>query len=317
MMLVNPHCLWNTLMLTYTALADKARIFQNFTGLTPAAFATLLPTFGSAYVTGLAGRATQRSTLRQRQPGAGRPATLATPEDKLLFILFYFKFYPTQALLGFMFGISQPQANVWIHLLTPVLNAALGRQQQLPARKATALMQVLEACPGLEFIIDGTERPIQRPHDTERQKQFYSGKKKRHTVKNIVITEKRTKKIKGLSRTGPGKTHDKTATDEANYHFPPDSIVYKDTGFQGYEPAGVTTRQPKKKPRKGALTEEERAENQAISRQRIGVEHSIGGTKVYRIVHDVYRNHRPNYADLVMETACGLHNLRCDFRCTA
>jgi hypothetical protein len=134
----------------------------------------LLPTFGSAYVTALAGRATQRSTLRQRQPGAGRPATLATPEDKLLFILFYFKFYPTQALLGFMFGISQPQANMWIHLLTPVLNAALGRQKQLPARKATALMQVLEACPGLEFIIDGTERPIQRPHDTERQKQFGS-----------------------------------------------------------------------------------------------------------------------------------------------
>lgn len=304
-------------MITYAALANKPRLLQNFTGLTPAAFTTLLPPFSQAYTNAVRLQEAQRPTPRQRQPGAGRPATLGTAADKLLCILFYFKFYPTQELLGFLLGISQPQANVWIHMLTPVLNAALGQEQQLPARKATVLTQVLEACPGLEFIIDGTERPIQRPHDAERQKQYYSGKKKRHTVKNIVITEKHTKKIKGLSRTGPGKTHDKTATDEEDYHFPPDSIVYKDTGFQGYEPAGVTTRQPKKKPRKGTLTEEERAENQAISRERIGVEHSIGGTKVYRIVHDVYRNHRPDYEDLVMETACGLHNLRCDFRCAA
>jgi IS5 family transposase len=314
MMAVKPHYLWNTLMITYTALANKPRIFQNVTGLAPAAFATLLPAFCQAYATALHLRDTQRSIPRQRQSGAGRPATLASPEDKLLYILFYFKCYPTQELLGFLFGISQPQANVWIHTLTPVLNAALGSQQHLPVRKATLLTQVLEACPGLEFIIDGTERPIQRPHDAERQKQYYSGKKKRHTVKNIVISEKRTKKIKGLSRTGPGKTHDKTATDEEEYQFPPNSIVYKDTGFQGYEPSGVITRQPKKKPRKGTLTDEERAENRAISRERIGVEHSIGDTKVYRIVHDVYRNHRPEYDDLVMETACGLHNLRCDFR---
>ena len=314
---VNPRCLWNTLMITYTALANKPRIFQNFTGLTPAAFATLLPAFSQAYATALHIRDTQRPAPRQRQPGAGRPATLATPEHKLLYILFYFKFYPTQELLGFLFGISQPQANVWIHTLTPVLNAALGHKQQLPVRKATALKEVLEACPGLEFIIDGTERPIQRPHDSERQKQYYSGKKKRHTVKNIVITDKRTKKIKGLSRTRTGKTHDKTATDEEQYQFPPNSTVFKDTGFQGYEPDGITTRQPKKKPRNGTLTDDERAANQAISRERIGVEHSIGGTKVYRIVHDVYRNHRPDYEDLVMETACGLHNLRCDFRCAA
>ncbi len=304
-------------MITYTALANKPRIFQNFTGLTPAAFASLLPAFRHAFATALQGRAIQRSAPRQRQPGAGRPATLASPEAKLLFILFYFKFYPTQELLGFLFGMSQPQANVWIHLLTPVLNRALGQQQHLPARKATALTQVLEACPGLAFIIDGTERPIQRPQAAERQKQCYSGKKKRHTIKNIVITEKQTKKIKGLGRTYPGQTHDKSATDDEEYQFPPGSILFQDTGFQGYAPLGITTRQPKKKPRNGSLTDEERAANRSISRERIGVEHSIGGAKTYRIVHDVYRNHRPDYDDLVMETACGLHNLRCDVRSAA
>ena len=301
-------------MLTYATLANKPRIFQNFTGLTPAAFAALLPAFSQAYATALVQRDTQRRSPRRRQPGAGRPPTLATTADKLLFILFYFKFYPTQEVQGFLFGISQPQASVWVHVLTPVLNAALGHEQQLPVRKAAALAQVLEACPGLEFIIDGTERPIQRPKDPERQKAHYSGKKRRHTVKNIVVSDKRTKKIKGLGRTQAGTRHDKSAADDEAYQFPPGSTVFKDTGFQGYEPDGITTRQPKKKPRNGTLTDAERAENQAIARERIGIEHSIGGAKAYRIVRDVYRNHRPAYDDLVMETACGLHNLRCDFR---
>lgn len=301
-------------MITYAALATKPRIFQNFTGLTPAAFAALLPAFTCAYATLRQTRDAQRAIPRRRQAGAGRHAILLTPADKLLFILFYFKFYPTQEVQGFLFGISQPQANVWVHLLTPVLNTALGAEQHLPARKTRSVSELLEACPDLEFIIDGTERPIQRPSDAERQKQCYSGKKKRHTVKNIVISEKRTKKIKGLGRTRPGKTHDKSATDDEAYQFPPGSTLFKDTGFQGYEPPNITTRQPKKKPRHGSLTDEERATNQIISRERIGVEHSIGGAKVYRIVRDVYRNHRPDYDDLVMETACGLHNLRCDVR---
>ena len=54
-----------------------------------------------------------------------------------------------------------------------------------------------------------------------------------------------------------------------------------------------------------------------LSKERIGVEHSIGGIKVFGIVHDIFRNFREGYADLVMETACGLHNWRLDFRLTA
>ena len=95
---------------------------------------------------------------------------LLTVADKLLFILFYFKFYPTQEVQGFLFGISQPQANVWIHVLTPALNRALGAEQHLPARKTRSVTQLRDACPGLEFIIDGTQRAIRRPQDAARQK---------------------------------------------------------------------------------------------------------------------------------------------------
>lgn len=78
-------------------------------------------------------------------------------------------------------------------------------------------------------------------------------------------------------------------------------------------PPDTTIYQPKK-PRDGELTPAEKATKQRLSSARIGVEHSIGGIKVFRIVHDVYRNQRPAYDDLVMATACGLANLRLDFR---
>jgi len=87
-------------------------------------------------------------------------------------------------------------------------------------------------------------------------------------------------------------------------------VLWKDTGFQGYEPEGVQTHQPKKKPRNKELSEEEKARNQEISRVRIQVEHSIGGVKIFRIVHDIFRNFKKGFDDLVMETACGLHNFR-------
>lgn len=304
-------------MLNYTKLANKPRIFQSFTGLTLAAFKHLLTAFGRAEEQAWEQQEAQRRQPRQRGRGGGRKPTLVRPEDRLVFILFYFRVYPTQEVLGFLFGMGQSQANEWIHRLTPLLNAALGYEQQLPARQAADLEQVLAQCPELEFIIDGTERPIQRPKDRQRQREHYSGKKKRPTVKNIAITEKRTKKVKGLGRTQAGKKHDKAATDEEGYRFPKDSKLWKDLGFQGYEPEQTTTYQPKTKPKGGALTMAEKARNQTISRERIGIEHSLGGVKVFRIVHDIYRNHKQQFEDLIMETACGLHNLRLDFPLTA
>jgi len=105
-------------------------------------------------------------------------------EAKLLFILFYFKFIPVQEVQGYLYGMGQAQAWDWIHRLTPILNLALGIEKVLSARKNRDIEQVLVACPDLEFIIDGTERPIRRPKDKKRRDTHYSGKKKRHTVKN-------------------------------------------------------------------------------------------------------------------------------------
>lgn len=142
-------------MLTYSKVAAKPSLLQNFTGLSTQAFAKLLKSFEKAYE---AARDEQdAATLRQRQRGGGRKPVLATAADKLLFILFYYKFYPTQEVQGFFFGFGKAQANAWIRRLTPVVNQALGYELQLPARQPADVEAVLAACPGLEFIIDGKD----------------------------------------------------------------------------------------------------------------------------------------------------------------
>ncbi len=119
-------------------------------------------------------------------------------------------------------------------------------------------------------------------------------------VKNILITDKRTGKIKGLSSTMEGKKHDKKLADDTGFRFPAGSKLWKDIGFQGYEPPGVETFQPRKKLLGRELTAKEKEQNRAISRVRIRVEHAIGGAQIFRIVRDVYRNQKQDFEDLVM-----------------
>lgn len=301
-------------MMHFEKIRKYPRVFRQLTGLSMQAFQRLLADFERAYHDDQTQRDQQRSTPRQRGVGGGRKGALPTLADKLVFLLFYFRHYPTQEVLAFLFGFSQGQACHWIHRLTPIVNRALGYQLQLPARPAAELEEVLKACPDLKFLIDGTERPIRRPQDKQRRKEDYSGKKKRHTKKNIVITDKATGKIIVLGQTHPGRQHDKACADEDGFTFPVGSTVYKDSGFQGYEPAGTTTYQPKKKPRGKELTAEEKEGNRLISRERVPVEHSIGGAKIFRIIHDTFRNIKEGFVDRVMEVACGLFNLRLAYR---
>ena len=84
----------------------------------------------------------------------------------------------------------------------------------------------------------------------------------------------------------------------------------KDSAYQGYEPEGVITVQPTKKPIGKELTAEQKEENRLISKVRIIIEHVISGVKRCRITKDVFRNTKDQYDDLVMEIACALHNFR-------
>ena len=236
---------------------------------------------------------------------------MPTIADKLLFILMYLRKATTQDIFGEVFGMPQPVANQWIHRLHACLNQALATLGASPARTADDLD--LADDEDKRYFQDGTERPIQRPTDQAAQETCYSGKQKRHTVKNNVLVNAHGE-IVLLTATCEDTKHDKKIADEAAFTLPEGSLLYQDTGFQGFALEGTTIFQPKKKPRGGELTADEEAQNRLISRIRIRVEHAIAGVKRYRIVKDQLRNWKANFRDQVMETCCGLHNFRLRFR---
>lgn len=163
------------------------------------------------------------------------------------------------------------------------------------------------------FFHDGTERPINRPLDPDEQRFHYSGKKKQHTLKNLLLIADNCR-IRFLSSTYEGRWHDKAMADQEAYVLPAGTRLYQDLGFQGFAVANIIIQQPTKKPRGGELTPEERAANRSIASIRMQIEHVIGSVKRCRIVKDKLRLWREHSRDQVMETCCGLHNFRLRYR---
>lgn len=294
-------------------ILSTPRLAKAATGLTADEFEALAQIFSALWEKPLR-RRTAEGASRQRQPGGGRRGQLSDPRLKLVFILFYFRVYPTQDVLGLFFGLSQPQVCAWVHRLTPLLQAALGRELHLPTRQPARLHQVLARCPDLAFILDGTERPVRRPQAEPAQRQHYSGRRKTHTVKNVVIVAGR--KVEVLSATRPGQVHDKkiAAEEWAGRKFPRGKLLLGDGGFTGYRPSGTTLCRPVKCPPGGELSAFHREYNLCLNRARVTVEHVLSGVKRSRIVSDEFRNRKPGFVDTVMELACGLHNFRTHHR---
>lgn len=236
-------------MLTYEELKTKPRKFVAFTSLTPDEFLGLLSAFERAYQEVYSASKTKAGKRRKRRTGAGRKGSLDSMEQKLLFALVYQKNYPLQSVQAELFGMAQSRANEWIHTLLPILKQALDALGVTPERDPQKFKSKEKHRPdAVHSIIDGTERRRQRPKNPEKQALFYSGKKKIHSDKNVVIATVKRKRISYLSQTYPGKTHDKKVADTENISYPKHITLHKDTGFQGYEPKVRKLYQPKKKP---------------------------------------------------------------------
>jgi DDE superfamily endonuclease/Helix-turn-helix of DDE superfamily endonuclease len=234
-------------MLTYDELKEKPRKFVSFTSLTPEEFNVLLPAFERAYLKKYPASKTKTGQARKRKEGGGRKGSLASMEQKLLFALVYQKSYPLQSVMGELFGQGQSQANEWIHSLLPILKQALEDLGYAPERDPQQFKtKEKDRKDAANSIIDGTERRRQRPKKAEKQALHYSGKKKIHSDKNVVIATAKKKRISFLSQTYPGKTHDKKVADTENISYPKQMALHKDTGFQGYEPHVRKLYQPKK-----------------------------------------------------------------------
>ncbi len=234
-------------MLEFTVLKKDRRKLLALTGLTLKEFNELLPPFAKAYQQRQSGDKTPTGQPRQRAMGGGRRSVLESMEQKLLFILVYQKTYALQVIQGDLFGMSQAAANQWVHRLLPILREALTELGVMPERAGATFAQTEHGSPeAADYIIDGTERRRQRPKSPEKQALHYSGKKKTHSDKNIVVVNTRSKRVGYLGPTRAGQTHDKKMADDEHISYPPDTRLHKDTGFQGYEPDVAETRQPKK-----------------------------------------------------------------------
>jgi DDE superfamily endonuclease/Helix-turn-helix of DDE superfamily endonuclease len=241
-------------MVTYADLRGNQRRCLALTGLTPSEFDLLLPAFKRSYERLYPADRTVAGRPRQRYPGGGRTGALHAPEQKLLFLLVYLKTYPLQVVMAELFSLSQPRVNYWLRRLLPVLRDALDELGVLPERDPQAFAQTATPPRGrTRRIIDGTERRRQRPKNPERQQAHYSGRKKTHGDKNVVVADAQSKRIEFLSQTYEGRVSDKAIADQEGIAYPPGTVLYKDSGFQGYEPAVAQTCQAKKKAtRRGA-----------------------------------------------------------------
>ena len=295
-------------MLNIERVFKDDRLMRAMTGMHLKAFNTLKPAFAQALAEAPIPR--RSKAPRQRAQGAGRKPALATVEHKLFYILVYFKCYPTFDLAGLIFDMDRSQANRWMHRLQPVLEAALGKKLALPKRKISSMDEFIKAFPGVKrIILDGTERPIQRSSDKDKQKQNFSGKKRRHTRSHLAGTDGDAQ-ILLFSLAYDGKDHDKGILNRENWaeHIPDDVLIQGDAGFDGLQRDYVNVEVSHKKPKGGELTAEQKEENRVLAKERVVVEHAFSGVKRYRIASDVYRNRIEDFDDRSMFTAAGLWN---------
>lgn len=159
------------------------RHLRSLTGVSQAQFEILLEAFTRTY-TQMQWQAYQDELakgIRKRRPGGGRKGALPTMRDKLMFLLYYFKVYPTFDVLGTQFEMARSKANENLYKLAPVLHQTLVHLEVMPRREFATPEALLQALDGLDTIlIDVTERTHRRPQNEQTQRTHYSGKKTTH-----------------------------------------------------------------------------------------------------------------------------------------
>ena len=156
------------------------RQLRALTGLGFAEFERLLPVFSAVYEAERQKRYEQavQAGTRRRKPGGGRKSKLPTLADKLLFVLYYYKVYPTFDQLGTQFDLVRSKAHERLYELTPLLHETLVRLEMMPKRAFQNVEELMQTLDGIdEIIIDATERAYRRPQEAQQQQDHYSGKK--------------------------------------------------------------------------------------------------------------------------------------------
>jgi len=296
-------------MLTYTKLVKKPKIFRTFTGLKVEEFDDLYPKVESKYQEYEAKRLSRKD--RKRAIGAGRNFNLDLI-DRLLMLLVYYRLYVTYCLSGFLFDLDQSNVCRNIKYLEPVVKACIPLPQKMhkKVRRIGDIEELLKYFPEMEAFIDATEQEIPRPKNKRRRKNYYSGKKKKHTVKTQIMVNKKGV-ILHKTRHIRGRRHDYDLFKEAHPSVPPEVEIGMDLGYEGVKKdfPSLKTKLPVKKKKGKKLSRSEKRYNKKFSSKRVIVEHSIGMVKKFSIIGNEFRNRLKRYDD-AFSIASGLVNFR-------
>ena len=247
----------------------------------------------------------ERKKIRVNAPGGGRKPKLTIAEQVCL-CLFYLRQMPTFEILGMHFNISKTEANdtfhYWLKVLRLVLPSSLLEQVESQESDYVIVQEMLME---FELLVDSYEQPRERPSDKKVQQEYFSGKQKRHTLKNQVVSLPEAKDIVDIVVGAKGPTSDISLFRNQQQRFSRLQLFKGDKGYQG----GKNISTPQKKPRQGELTSEQKAENKVFSSNRIFIEHIIRLIKIFRIASLRFRLHSPVYEQIIF-TVCGLVRLR-------
>ena len=283
-------------MITYDRLAETPDAFLPLTGLTREEFDRLFEAFTTAAAAHRAARThTKRGHRRLvRAAGAGHPHGLE-PRARVVLTLVWLRVYPSYSVLGVLFGVEKPVAWHAVQDVLEVLETLPDFPFERPGEDRTKLDTadaVMAAFPAVRAIIDAKEQGFRRPAGWESQKPFYSGKKKRHTIKTQVVCTPGGR-IGAVSQTAPGRTHDLTVLRHTGVldDLPAGAGVMTDKGYVGVE-ADAGSRPvviPAKATRNHPLTDDQKAANRVISRHRVVVEHVMAQLNRFGVLRQTFR----------------------------
>jgi hypothetical protein len=292
-------------------LSRRPDVFKAMTGLSVAQFTTLETDFAPRFEQAETTRLTRPG--RRRAIGAGHPFGL-TRRDQLLLTIVWLRRYPINAVLGYLFGIDETTALRTVQRVLPVLEAAGLDTMRLPDPgkwRRPGLAELTGEIPALTVIIDTFEQAVQRPRARAEADTYYSGKKKRHTLKTQVAIRADTGMIVDLPPSRPGPTADITLLKESGLlaRLPDDAIPIGDLAYVGIDALHARGATPRRKPRGQPRPPEDIAFNTTFARRRVPVEHTIGRLRAYQALHQTDRHHRRSHTQRARAIA-GLVN-RC------
>ena len=314
-------------MITFERLASCPAAFASLSGLNLTDFEALYQDFAAAYAKDRQASPTRRGEPRKRAAGAGAKFS-QDGRTRLLMALVFLRVYPTCQVLGFLFSLDKGNAQRGVADVLATLARHTVFTCERPAterKKLRSAQAVMDAFPDVRLVIDAKEQRVRRPGGrgeggVSRQKPFYSGKKRAHTLKTQVAVAP-DGSFQSVGESVPGSVHDLTLLRRGDlmHRLGEGEAAMLDKGYDG-----LTTPDPKAPDKSGPprtcylphkarrghpLTDAQKEYNRHLSKYRIVVEHSLAQMNQFQALAQVFRHGHERHSGLTRIVA-GLVNRR-------